>query len=869
MRLAKRLVALVVIVVLVVVVVAGGLLTWVTNRALPQTSGDRAVPGLSARVSVVRDANGIVQITADTPHDVFMAQGYVHAQERMWQMEVWRHISAGRLSELFGPSQLDTDRFIRTVGWRQAAARDLAAFSAGTVATLDAYTAGVNAWLDQHRGTLGLAFLASATTPEPWTNLDTVAWVKVQAWDLGHDLDSEIFRYLADAQLGDPARTDALLPPYPDGAPIITPSGLPGSGGAGATKPPVASVGVSPIVARASTPTDAQTAGLRHVAALGHDLLRIGGVGTDGPLAGTSGVGSNSWVVGPSMSASGGALLANDPHLGVSMPSIWIINGLHCRVVSAACPYDVAGVSFPGAPGIVLGHDARAAWGATNIYADVQDLVVETVDPADPTAYLTPTGPVPFTIRHEEIGVKGAAPVGLDVRETVHGPIITDVDDRLAGAPPLALRWTALRGPDHTLEAILALSIIKDFDDFRAALSQYGAPAQNFVYADVDGHIGYQYPGYMPVRSDASDTGLRPVDGGDGRHEWVGRVPYDDLPRQLDPEPGWIVTANNAPVDANYPYRLGTEWDPGDRAQRIIDLLNDFGQDGLTVDEIGQMQMDSAPQRGRDVGFAVGDITDPGTGGVAPATADGALVRDRIDEWDGACDVANVGCAAYMSWEYRVMRDIFDDELGPIARDYVGSGASWVMLAQLLGDPSSPWWDDVSTPDVVESADLIVARAMDEAGAELRTTIGPPDAWTWGRLHPVSFREQTLGSSGIAPLEWYFDKGPYPVAGTGGAPDATSWNASAAYADPTDPEYRAVGIDGVFEVTDLPSYRLAIDMSDLDGARIIITTGQSGNPGDAHYGDMIDPWRTGGTVPLPFTPAAIAASAVSTLTLTP
>ncbi len=605
------------------------------------------------------------------------------------------------------------------------------------------------------------------------------------------------------------------------------------------------------------------------MAALGRDLLRLGGVGTDGPLAGTSGVGSNNWVVGPAMSATGGALLANDPHLGVSMPSIWIINGLHCRVVSDACPYDVAGVSFPGAPGIVLGHDARAAWGATNIYADVQDLVVETVDPANPAAYLTPKGSVPFTIRHEEIAVKGATPVALDVRETAHGPIITDVDTRLAGAPPMALRWTALQGPDHTLEAILALSTIKDFDDFRAALSLYGAPAQNFVYADVDGHIGYQYPGAMPIRGDAADTGLRPVDGADGHHEWVGRIPYDDLPRQLDPEPGWIVTANNAPVDANYPDALGSEWDPGYRAQRIIDLLNQYGQDGVTVDELGAIQTDSAPDRARDVGFALSDMTDPGTGGVAPASADGALIRQRIDEWDGACDTESLGCAAYMSWEYRVLRDIFDDDLGTVARDYVGSGASWVMLADLLGDPTSPWWDDTATPGVVETADQIVARAMDEAGAELRTALGSPDTWTWGRLHPVSFREPTLGSSGIAPLEAYFDKGPYPVAGADGAPDATSWNASSAYPDPTDPSYVPAGIGGVFDVTDLPSYRLAIDMHDLDGARIIITTGQSGNPGDAHYGDMIEAWRTGGTVPLPFTPAAISASAVSTLTLTP
>jgi penicillin amidase len=874
LRLAKRLIALVIVVVLVIGIAGVGLLAWITNRALPQTSGDLQVPGLSAPVTVVRDASGIAHITADTPHDLFMGQGYVHAQERMWQMEVWRHISAGRLSELFGESQLDTDRFIRTVGWWEAAERDLASFSPATVAILDAYTAGVNAWLDRNHGSLGLAYLVTGTTPEPWTNLDTVAWAKVQAWDLGNDLGSEIFRYLADARLGDPARTDSLFPGYPEDAPIVTPSGLEGSGGAGADRPavpPTAARPVDPITASASPPTAAQAAAWRTVAAIGRTVLSTDGAGAarTGGIVGSRGIGSNNWVVGRAMSASGGALLANDPHLDVSMPSIWIVNGLHCRTVSDACPYDVAGVSFPGAPGVVLGHNARVAWGATNIYADVQDLVIEAVDPTDPGRYLTADGSRPFTIRHEEVGLSGADPVSLDVRETIHGPILNEVDEDLADAPPMALRWTALQAEDHTLEAVLALATVADFDDFRTALSRYGAPAQNFVYADVDGHIGYQYPGFMPVRADPSDTGLRPVSGADGRHEWVGRIPFDDLPWQLDPEPGWIVSANNAPVDANYPYRLGSEWDPGDRAQRIIDLLDGYGQDGLTIAELGQIQMDGAPLRARDVGFTVSDLTDPSTGGVPPTTEDGALIRDRIDTWDGGCTEDSVGCAAYMSWEYRLQRAIFDDELGPLARDYVGSGESWLVVADLLDDPNAAWWDDTTTTDVVETGPLIVARAMDEAGAELRAAIGGPEAWTWGRLHSVAFNEQTLGESGIWPLEWFFDKGPFPVAGADGAPDATSWDVAGAYADPQDPTYQPVGIDGVFEVTSLPSYRLAIDLSDLDAARIIITTGQSGNPGDKHYGDMIEAWRTGGTVPLPFTPDAISTAAASTLTLTP
>ena len=876
MRIVKRGLGVALVVVLVAVIAVTGLLVWITARALPQTSGTAQVPGLGAAVAVVRDGTGIAHITADTTHDLFFAQGYVHASERMWQMEVWRHISAGRLAELFGASQLDTDKFIRTLGWRIAAQRDLDAIAPDARAVLDAYTQGINAWLDGHRGSLGLAFVASGVTPEPWTDLDTVAWGKVQAWNLGGNFDSEVFRYLADAALGDPARTDQLFPGYREDAPVITPTGLPGSGGAGATLT-AGATGRRDTAAAADTAGGtavtggtagrtgaigiAEAAGWRSVAALGQGVLRTAGLDTADGLASDHGIGSNDWVVGPELSATRGALLANDPHLGISMPSIWYINGLHCRTVSAACPYDVAGVSFPGVPGVVLGHNARIAWGATNVDPDVQDLVIETVDPANPAAYLRKGTSVPFDVRHEQIKVKGGDPVDLVVRSTAHGPILNDVDERLAKAPPMALRWTANLEPDRTFEAILGLNTAADFQDFRASLAIYGAPAQNFVYADVDGHIGYQFPGYVPVRSDPADRGDRPVRGDDGSGEWTGRIPYDDLPWQFDPIDGRVVTANNAAVDTDYPYFVAQEWDPGYRAEQIIDQIGLYGDDGLTVSELGQIQLDTAPLAARDLA--------PSFDEAVPATDDGDTIATRIDDWDGACDESSLGCAAWNAWEYRVMRDIFDDDLGTLARDYVGSPFSWVLLGLLLDDPTSRWWDDARTPDVTETSDTIVARALDEAGAELRASLGSPDRWSWARLHTATFREATLGTSGIGPLEWYFNDGPHAVPGTAGAVDNTYFRFSSAYPDPTDPAYVPVGIDHVFDVTNMPSYRLTIDMSDLDGARIIITTGQSGNPFDRHYDDQIAPWTHGGTVPLPFTTGAIAAAAASTLTLTP
>ena len=864
MRILKRLVVALLVVVVVGVTAGVGALAWITTRAMPETTGSLRLAGLDAEVTVARDGAGFAHITATTPRDLFLAQGFVHAQERMWQMEVWRRISAGRLSEVFGAGSLDDDRFIRTLGWRQAAERDLAALSAETRAILDAYAEGVNAWLDANRGDLGLAFVITGTDPEPWTELDTLTWGKVQAWNLGGNMDSELFRFLADATLGDPSRTDELFAAR-EFAPVIVPT--PDIGAATPIDP--ARAGTRSLTgARPAAPAlpELEAAAWRDVASIGDDLLRLAGLdGSTGGLASDHGIGSNNWVVASSRSSSGGALLANDPHLGISMPSIWFVNGLHCATVDDACPFDVAGVSFPGVPGVVLGHNARIAWGATNADPDVQDLVIETVDPADPSRYLGPGGvSLPFTVRTEQIAVSGGTPVSIEVRETVHGPILNDVDQRLIDSPLLALRWSAIHpsaAPDRTYEAILGLNTAADFDDFREALSLYGSPAQNFVYADVDGHIGYQLPGFVPVRSDPGDRGDRPVQGSTGDAEWLDPIPYEELPWVLDPIDGWIVTANNAVVDAGYPRFIGQEWDPGYRAERIIDLINDHAQDGLTVPEMGLIQTDTAPLRARDVVLWL----DP----ALPDTADGFTIADRIATWDGRCTLDSTGCAAYMAWEYRILRDVFDDELGPLARDYVGSPWSWVALEQLIEDPESPWWDDTTTP-TVETADDIARRAMDEAGAELRAAFGDPDLWDWGRLHTATFREATIGTgSGIGPLEWYFNQGPVAVPGAAGAVYNSYYRLSRAYPDPSDPEFEPLGIDQLFTVTTLPSYRLLLDLSDLDGARIIITTGQSGHPFSTHYDDQIDAWRNGETLPLHFTRDAIAAATVATLTLTP
>jgi penicillin amidase len=875
-----------VVVVLALAVVAVGLLAAITGRALPQTSGTLGVSGLDQPVSVARDRTGIAHITAGTAHDLFMAQGFVHAQERFWQMEVWRRIGAGRLSELFGEATLSADTLVRTLDWRSAAARDLAAASPEVRSALDAYTAGVNAWLDANRGRLGLAFLVAGLRsgaglggfqPEPWTALDSATWQKVQAFQLGGNYSVEIFRMLADARLGD--RTDELFRAYPADAPVITPSGLPGSGGAGASGGSQstgddADRGSEPPKAVAASVTDltassqlgperlSETAAeaWRHVAGLRSTVLTAAGLDAGDGMAGDHGIGSNNWVVAPSLSATGSALLANDPHLGLSMPSVWYMNGLHCRPVSPACPYDVAGVSFPGTPFVVLGRNSRIAWGATNAGPDVMDLFIESVDPANSANYLENGRSVPFAVRDVQIEIAGAEPVNLQLRSTGHGPVINDIDSRLRNEDrPIALRWTALAAPDSTLDAIRELNVATDFVSFRTALSKFRAPAQNFVYADVDGHIGYQLPGLIPIRA-PGDDGRRPVDGASGAHEWAGYIPFDDLPRQLDPPAGIIVTANNATVDGRYPHIIGTNPDPGYRAQRALELLATARSGGITTEEMRAIQLDSEVPRAR--------LVIPHLDRIEPASADGRAILDLARTWDGRCDVDSRGCAAYLVFEQALLRQLFDDDLGPLARDYVGSTESWQALIAFLDAPEAAWWDDAGTV-AREGALEILASALDAAGRDLRTTLGDPARWSWGRLHRLNVVEPTLGTSGIGLLEWYFNQGPVPIAGAAGALNNQYYRQTAAYPNPDDADFQPVDIGRLFWVSNGPSFRITVDLADLDGARVVTSTGQAGNPFDRHYGDLVSTWAGGGTVALPFSQGAIDRAAVSTLTLAP
>jgi penicillin amidase len=876
-RILFRIVKIALVLVLVLVLVVGGLLSWLVVRGFPQRDGTARIAGLSAQVRVLRDENGIANIYASSTEDLFAAQGYVHASERMWQMEVWRRIGAGRLAELFGDDQVATDRYVRTLGWRKSAEADWQVMSVEGKTALEAYTRGVNAWLDTHAdlplpfvvtGLQGAGGGLSGFRPEPWTPVDTLTWAKVQAWSLGDNMGNELLRMVLLKRGLTTEQIAELNPVYDPSRPVVAPA----SGGTGFAGP-------ARRVMSTPTATHLTAAAAGSLMSASDNLRSFIALAGAGPAL----AGSNAFAIAPSRSATGAALLANDPHLDISMPSVWYLVGLHCRPVGPRCPYELAGAGFPGVPGIVLGHNARIAWGLTNVGPDVEDLFEERVDLADITHYMYKNESRPFEVRHEVIKVSGGADVPFDVRSTVHGAVISDVETDLqpgyVDGPQLGregyvytLAWTATMQPDRTLDSVLAVNRAQDWDEFRAALRYFGAPSQTFVYADVDGNIGVQIPGLFPIR--ASGDGAYPVSGEDGSHDWTGFVPFDELPFVYNPPDGVIVAANNMPADSSYGHFLGQEFDPGFRAARIRELLG--GDAALTVDDLRRIQGDVMLTRAAPVVNVLRDVK--------AATADGELLRERLVDWGAdqtgqlgstptklECATNSLGCAGYEDFEYWLLRGVFGDELGSgyeaenAAWRYVGTELSHELIGRMVSQPDSKWWDDTSTTDKTETRDQVIAAALDRAAGELRSALGDPQGWTWGRLHTATFREQTLGESGIAPLEWIFNRGPYPVSGSCTTVNKTcGWIASDWPMEGDPPNFARR-----FGTVSAPSYRLVIDMGKIDDATILQTTGQSGLPFDAHYGDLIGRWLSNDPVPLRWTDDRVEAGTKQTLILNP
>jgi penicillin amidase len=824
--------------VLVIIVLVAGVFGFINvRRSYPLTDGEikmNDVEGLSAMnvqgidnpVDIYRDQMGIPNIYASTLHDLFFAQGYVHAQDRFWQMDFWRHIGSARLSEMFGDSQLETDAFLRTLGWRQIAETEWENFTPESKVILQAYIDGVNAYLADHSGTaLSLEYgvlklINPGYVVEPWTPVNSLTWAKAMAWDLRGNMGAEIERSILLKTLTS-EQVDELFPPYPSDHPVIVP-------------------GIGDFT-NSSTPLFDYTNEMQPILGLSNfENIKNNFALLDlvlGPSG--AGIGSNSWAVSGTRTESGKPLIANDPHLVIQMPSIWYQIGLHCKPKSDACPYEVGGFSFAGVPGVVIGHNDQIAWALTNVGPDVMDLYIEKVNPDNPNQYEVNGQWVDMALHEETIKVAGGDPVTITVRATRHGPVVSDTYGPLLqtvkpvkGATPVkpyteqtgiplpdpyvvSLRWTALE-PGSVFEAIWGFDKARNWDEFREAARGFEVPAQNLLYADTSGNIAYQMPGNVPIRKNGD--GRLPVPGWTDDYEWTGYIPFDELPYQVNPSSGYIVTANNQVPPNDYPYLISTDWDYGFRAKRIVDMIEN-APGPIDIAYFQKMQ---------------GDDKNLNAETIAPSLLQLKVDDPKLDEarnvltgWDYQDTMESRQAAFFERYWWFLLSDTFNDQL---PEDYAAAGgARWYeVIREIVNQPDSAWWDDVTTEDKVETRDDIFAKALADTVENLNKYYGSvPAKWpTWGEMHTATFRNQTLGKSGIAPIEALFNRGPFPTAGGKSIVNATGWDVGDSY-----------------EVNWLPSMRMIVDLSNLNNSVSVHTTGQSGHAYSEHYIDMADLWR--------------------------
>ncbi len=814
---------------LALVLLAGWLV--LTRMSFPRTSGTVRLDGISAPVTIIRDRNGVPHIYARTTKDLFFAEGYVHAQDRYWQMEFCRRIGEGRLSELFGESQLQTDIFLRTLGIARVASLEYRQTDPETKGQLDAYAAGVNAYI-MHRSParLGLEFAilnltGVKTKIEPWSPVNTLEWAKMMALSEEGNWDDDVFMSRIVQSIGTRIFS-SFYTPY-----------------------------------RKEMPFAVSDAELGREAKTTARPFRFFG--------GDSDTGSNGWAISGSRTSSGKPILANDMHLDQQLPGTWYEVGLHGVAEDGtvgrtdACPYDLFGYSLPGAPGVVVGHNDRIAWGFMDLHGDVQDLYIEKINPEDPDQYMVDGEWRDMDIVYEEIKVKKAKePYRLRVRLTRHGPIISDHGGQTdlaafrqdpAEAFPestelsaVSLQWYPLQ-PSSTLKAVLSLNRAQNYQEFRAAMSGWTAPSLNCVYADVDGNIAYQCIGRIPMREKGFGEALIP--GWVSSFEWKGFIPFTELPSSLNPAKGYVVSANNPPAGGAYKHFIGSEMDYGYRARRIAEMI-ESAKNPITVDDVKAMHADNlnyfalelcAALKGLDLSPTAlekritedrnRDFTDKQKSEFAKKQSEEIKrmteARDELLAWDGRMDGDSRPAAMYAYFWSQLVAEIFHDQYPEKDWPMKASAHAENAVHYLLADPGNGFWDDITTPEEREDRNVMLVRAFRRGYQALVEKWGDNrKKWRWDKLHTITFVHPTLGKSGIGPIEKLFNRGPYPVSGGATQVNAEAW-------DRKKP----------FEVLHIPSMREIVPMDNLSDALTILPAGQSGHPFNRHYADMVDRWR--------------------------
>jgi penicillin amidase len=748
-------------------VLVGG---YVLRRPVPRGKGKVSLKGLREGAEIIRDRWGVPHIYASNTEDLAFAVGYAQAQDRLWQMELNRRAACGTLSELLGEQGLEIDRMTRRVGFRRAAERDWREADAEERGALESYSAGVNAYMA--RAKMPLEFTIVRSRPEPWTPVDSLAFGRLFGWALTGNWDSEIVRSWTIERFGAELMAE-LEPMYPAGAPVIVPPGTEAKG----TRPDLLE-------------------DLRQA----QELVSL-------PKRGAS----NNWAVDGTKSATGKPLLASDPHLTLSMPSIWWEMHLDSPTMKAA------GVALPGLPAVVMGHNERIAWGMTAALVDGDDLFVEQVDPADAPRYRQNGKWSRGEVFREEIAVrKRGEPVVEEVLVTRHGPVISPA---IKGETrTLSLKTVALE-PAHQVKAMMKVMQAQNWEEFRETLRLWPFPSLNFAYADVDGNIGSQLAGLAPVRG--KGHGTVPAPGWTEEYDWKGFVPFDELPHAYNPKTHWVASANNKIADDKYPYFLSMENADGFRQKRIVEMLE--AKDKHSAADFERMHVDQMSLAAKEL---VPLIT-----ALAPEDEWCRRAITFLKAWDYWLTADSVAACIYEVFFTHMVRRTLEEKLGSWSGFFMGKGIHMLRPHTLFFMASHSWLMEKmrERPDWFEGKSW--SQAMEEALAsavgELRARLADEvSRWQWGRLHRQWFPHILGFRRGIDRI---FNRGPVPMGGDAN----TVWQA--AYAP-----YHGYEVNSF-----TASWRQIIDLADFNRSRATLPSGESGHPGSRHYADMISMWRRG------------------------
>ena len=796
-RSSRLVLRVIVVIICLVLLLVGGAAIWLFSAAracLPQLDGSIAV-ALSAPVTVIRDPQGVPHITAQNMDDLVFAQGYVTAQDRLWQMDMTRRYIAGELAEVLGPEYVKSDKYQRTLGMRQAAQRAAGSINETDRKLLVAYARGVNAYIESHRNSLPVEFRVLGYAPRRWEIEDTflIACMFNEMLNLFY-VEDMLARERVLARI--PAELGADL--FPNTSPHDHPPG------ADAVDGPRSTVG-GKITPAAVSAVDRQPMTVEPRPKPALSAVE----GTIDPFI----PGSNNWVISGAHTVSGKPLLSNDMHLQHHIPNVWY------EVHLTSGDLDVAGVTAPGLPLVLVGHNRRIAWGFTNLGPAVTDLYVETFNANG--QYETPQGFKGAEHRHELIKVKGKSDVAVDVMSTRHGPIVTSL---LPGETrPLALKWT-LWDPDlltGTFEAVRGFDSAQNWDDFRRAAGHFGGPGQNVVYGDVDGHIGYQATGWVPVR--AAGDATKPVPGNVDQYEWIGYIPFEKMPSVYDPPSGIIGTANGRTTQNGYSYFISGEWMAPYRTDRIFQVLHQNKK--FSADDMLALQTDVCSQFDRFLAQQFAAAIEHTTSASERVRRAGEIMR----QWDGRVTVDAVAPSITVAARRELQRMLLEPLLGPAQKDDPNSG--W---HQYRWQNSSVWLESVLTgrpqrwlPKAFKSWDDLLTQAVEQAVTAKQGDIA---SWKWGESHPVYLQHPIFGQ--IPVLNRWTGPGRVPQSGDG-----------------TTVKQVGLGFG--------PSERLTVDFSNLDQSRLNIVTGESGNFLSPHYMDQWQGWYQGTTFVLPFSSEAV------------